>query len=463
MPHNERNNILKRLLKPEIQEMIEQKNWRVLKDFLSEWPTPDIADLLEGFKEEEEMVILFRLLPRDLQSEVFAEIEPEVQLKLLQKLTDEQVRSVISELDPDDRTELFEELPGKMIQKLLNLLSVEDRKETLKLLGFPKDSVGRSMTPDYVGIRLYWNVEQALAHIRKFGKDAETINVVYIVDDNWHLLGEVHLRKLILSDPKEKIENIMESQCISINAHADQEEAVKLMERYDLIALPVVDNENTLLGIITIDDVVDVLREEQTEDFTKISAVNAESVGLGFITRLKEVPLAKLYRSRVTWLFALLIMDLLTGGIIQSFERTIAKYVVLVTFLPVLVDTAGNAGAQSATLVIRSLALGNIRPKDWLILLGREFILAILLGLTMGLGISIMGIIRGRSLAIAMVVVFAMIINVIVGCLIGIMLPFIFIRFKKDPAAASTPLITTLADIFGTGIYLTIAFMLLGT
>ncbi len=460
MPHRERNNVLKKLLKPEIQEMIVQKNWKVLKDVLSEWLIPDIADLLEGLKEEE-MVILFRLLPKQLQSEVFAELEDEAQLKLLHKLNDDQVQSVISELDPDDRTDLFEDLPGRMIQRLLNLLTTEDRKETLQLLGFPKDSVGRSMTPDYVGIRLYWNVEQALEHVRKFGKDAETINVVYVVDDKWHLLGEVHLRKLILSDPKETVSSIMEPQCISINAHADQEEAVRLMERYDLIALPVVDDENTLLGIVTIDDIVDVLREEQTEDFTKISAVNAESVGLDFITRLKEVPLSKLYRSRVLWLFALLIMDLFTGGIIQSFEQTIAKYVVLVTFLPVLVDTAGNAGAQSATLVIRSLALGNIKSKDWLELLGREFILAILLGLTMGLGISIMGIVRGRSMLIAAVVVSAMIINVIVGCLIGILLPFIFIKFKRDPAAASTPLITTLADIFGTGIYLTIAFLFL--
>ncbi len=460
MPHRERNNVLKKILKPEIQEMIVLKNWKVLKDVLSEWPVPDIADLLEGLKEEE-MVILFRLLPKQLQSEVFAELEDEAQLKLLHKLNDEQVRSVISELDPDDRTDLFEDLPGRMIQKLLNLLTTEDRKETLQLLGFPKDSVGRSMTPDYVGIRLYWNVEQALEHIRKFGKDAETINVVYVVDDKWHLLGEVHLRKLILSDPKETVSSILEPQCISINAHADQEEAVRLMERYDLIALPVVDDENTLLGIVTIDDIVDVLREEQTEDFTKISAVNAESVGLDFITRLKEVPLSKLYRSRVLWLFALLIMDLFTGGIIQSFEQTIAKYVVLVTFLPVLVDTAGNAGSQSATLVIRSLALGNIKSKDWLELLGREFILAILLGLTMGLGISIMGIIRGRSILIATVVVVAMIINVIIGCLIGILLPFIFLKFKRDPAAASTPLITTLADIFGTGIYLTIAFLFL--
>jgi magnesium transporter len=462
MPHSGRNNILKKLLKPEIQEMIEQKNWKVLKDVLSEWPTPDIADLLERFKEEE-MVILFRLLPKQLQSEVFAELEGDVQIALLQKLTDEQVRAVISELDPDDRTELFEDLPGKMIQKLLNLLTAEDRKETLQLLGFPKDSVGREMTPDYVGIRLYWTVEQALDHIRKFGKDAETINVVYVVDDNWRLLGEVHLRRLILADPKETVESIMEPQCISINAHADKEEAVKLMERYDLIALPVVDNENTLLGIITIDDIVDVLREEQTEDFTKISAVNAESVGLDFITRLKEVPLSKLYRSRVVWLFALLLMDLFTGGIIQSFEETIAKYVVLVTFLPVLVDTAGNAGSQSATLVIRSLALGNIKSKDWLELLGREFIVSILLGLTMGLGISVMGIVRGRSLEIAMVVVLAMIINVIMGCIIGILLPFIFLKFKRDPAAASTPLITTLADIFGTGVYLTIAFLFLGS
>jgi len=457
----EGNGLVSRLLIPEIKELIEQRDWRVLKDILCHWPVQDIADIL-GNLNTEDAIILFRLLPKRLQSAVFSEIEPDMQLALLQKMTDERIREVLAELSPDDRTELFEELPGKVVQKLLNLLPPEDRKESLKLLGFPENSVGRLMTSEYVALRPYWTVERAMKHIRRFGIDAETIDMVYVVDDNWRLLDDVPLRRIILADPKWTIEAVMDHRFISIEAHADQEEAVRLMKHYDLIALPVTDSAGVLLGIVTIDDVIDVLEEEHTEDFTKVSAIETHTVGAKFITKLREIPLRKIYRSRVTWLLTLLIMDLVTGGIIQGFEKTIAKYVVLVTFLPVLVDTAGNAGSQSATLVIRSMALGTIQMRDWLYLLRREFLIAGALGVTMGLGISVMGIVRGGSLLIAQVVVLAMIVNVIVGCTIGVLLPFIFARFKKDPAAASTPLITTLADILGTAIYLGIAYMLLG-
>jgi len=377
-------------------------------------------------------------------------------------MTDERIKEVISQLSPDDRTELFEELPGKIVQKLINLLPSEERRESLQLLGFPEDSIARLMTNEYVAVRPYWTVERAMKHIREFGVDAETIDIIYVVDDGWHLLGYIPLRRVILADSNQIIESIMDRHFISINAHADREKAIKLMKHYDLIALPVIDSEGVLLGIVTIDDIIDVLEEEHTEDFTKIAAIETETIGAKFITNLKKIPLRKIYRSRIIWLLALLLMDLVTGGIIQSFENTIAKYVVLVTFLPVLVDTAGNAGSQSATLVIRSMAIGTIQMKDWFYLLSREFLIAGALGITMGVGISIMGIVRGGSFEIAQVVVLAMIVNVIIGCIIGILLPFIFVRFKKDPAAASTPLVTTLADILGTVIYLGIARMFLG-
>jgi len=253
----------------------------------------------------------------------------------------------------------------------------------------------------------------------------------------------------------------MDYHFVAINADADQEEAVKIFEKYNLVALPVTDSQGHLLGIVTFDDILDVIREEQTEDFTKFSAIETKPRDLDFITNIKKVPIKKLFRARITWLLVLLIMDLVTGGIIQGFEETIARYVVLVTFLPVLVDTAGNAGAQSATLVIRALALGTVKMKDWVYLLGREFIVAGALGLVMGLGISLMGFIRGGSVLIAQVVVLAMFVNVVVGSTIGILLPFIFTKLKKDPATASTPLITTLADIIGTGIYLFIAHLML--
>ena len=433
----------------------------MLKDVISTWHAADIADLFREI-DVKDCAMILRLLPQKLQSEVFSCLDSDIQEAILKSLANEHIKSIIMELEPDDRTELFEEMPPELTRKLINLLSPEEKKIALQLLGYPKDSVGRLMTPDYVALKDHWTVEKAMEHIRKFGKDAETIDMVYVVDDEWHLLDDIPIRRLILANPKQTVRSIMDHQSVSIVANSDQEEAIKIFEKYDLVALPVTDSEGHLLGIVTVDDIIDALREEQTEDFTKFSAIEPKHVGLDFITRLKEVPLRKIFRARITWLLTLLIMDLITGGIIQGFENTIAKYVVLVTFLPVLIDTAGNAGSQSATLVIRALALGTVKLRDWAYLLGKELLVAGALGVTMGLGISIMGIIRGRSILIAQVVVLAMIINVIVGSLIGVLLPFIFIKLKKDPATASTPLITTLADIIGTGIFLGIAYLMLG-
>ncbi len=450
-----------KLLGPEIKEIIQNKDWKTLKDVITSWDAINIADLIKVL-DLKDVIIILRLLPREIQSEVFAEFTSDIQEQILRELTNENIKSIIVELDPDDRTELFEELPPELTRRLISLLPPDERKEALELLGYPEDSVGRLMTPDYVAIKVSWTIEKALKHIRDFGKDAETIDMVYVIDDEWKLLDDIPIRRIILAHPESTVEQIMDYRFVAVSPETDQEEAIKLFEKYDLIALPVTDEEKHLLGIVTVDDIIDALREEQTEDFTKFSAIETEDVGLEFITRLKDVPFTKIFRARITWLLALLIMDLVTGGIIQSFESLIAKYVVLVTFLPVLVDTAGNAGAQSATLVIRAIAVGTVKMKDWLYLLGKELLVGGALGVAMGLGISIMGIIRSKSVAIAEVVVIAMIVNVMVGSLIGVLLPFIFTKFKKDPATASTPLITTLADIIGTGIFLGIAFVMLG-
>jgi len=444
----------------EIKKLIKNKEWKTLKETLSNWHHSDIAELFTELSVKNCTIIL-RMLPPHLQSQVFSELDSELQEKILKSLANGDVKLLIMNLHPDDRTELFEEMPPELTRKLINLLSPKERKEALQLLGYRKDSVGRLMTPDYVAIKPQWTIKKAIEHIREFGKDAETIDVVYVVDEDWHLLDEIPIRKLILADPQKPISSIMDYQFVSIESEADQESAIKLFEKYNLIALPVTDKENHLLGIITVDDIIDVMREEQTEDFTKFSGIESKEIGLEFITKLKEVSLKKIFRARITWLLTLLIMDLVTGGIIQNFEKMLAKYVVLVTFLPVLVDTAGNVGAQSATLVIRALAVGTIKLKDWGYLLIRELLIAGAISIVMGLGISVMGIVRGGSFLIAQVVILAMIINVIIGSLIGILLPFIFTKLKKDPATASTPLITTLADIIGTGIYLGVAYLIL--
>lgn len=451
--------LVKALLKNEILELIKNKDWYNLKEALVEWPSPDIAELLEEL-DEENRIIVFRLLPKKLSAEVFDELNPITKENLILRLTDDHIKNILAELPPDERTDLFEALPGKVTQKLLNLLPYEERKEALQLLGYPENSVGRLMTPDYVAIKRDWTVEEALQHIREYGKNAETINVVYVVDENWKLIDDISLSRLILSEPNEKIEKIMDFHFIAIEANKDQEEAANLMRKYDLIVLPVVDEDGILLGIVTVDDVLNVVEQEHTEDMTKIFAITPETAGVELITDLLKTPVKSLYKSRVSWLIFLLFMDLFTGGIINKFNDMIAKYVVLVTFLPVLIDTAGNAGGQSATLIIRSMALGKIKMKDWFKMFIREILVALLLGLTMGLGISFMGIIRG-GFEVCKVVVISMIVNVIVGCLLGMTLPFMFTKFKKDPATASAPLITTLSDILGTGIYLTIAMIML--
>ena len=360
------------LLQPEVEELIKNKHWRVLKDVISTWHASDIADLFREIDAKDYAIIL-RILPQKLQAEVFSYLDSDIQERIFKSLTDDHMKSIITEMKPDDRTELFEELPPELTRKLINLLSPEKRKIALQLLGYPEDSVGRLITSDYIALKDYWTVEKAMEHIRKFGKDAETIDMVYVVDDEWHLLDDIPIRRLILANPEQTVRSIMDHQFVSITANSDQEEAIKVFEKYDLVALPVTDSEGHLLGIVTVDDIIDALQEEQTEDFTKFSAIEAKHVGFDFITRLKEVPLRKIFRARITWLLTLLIMDLVTGGIIQGFEKTIAKYVVLATFLPVLIDTAGNAGSQSATLVIRALAIGTVNSKDKRLGLSLEF------------------------------------------------------------------------------------------
>ena len=448
------------LLKPEIEELIKSKNYYELKKVIINWEPADIAELLEDLKKEEAISILL-MLPKELQTEVFSEFDTDTQEKIIKSLKDEEIKIIISELSPDDRTSLFEGISPSLTRKLLNLLSPEDRKEALTFLGYPKGSVGRLMTPDYVAIKKDWTIKKAIEHIRKNGKDAETINMIYVVDDNWRLVDDIPLRRLIIADPEEKVESVMDFHYLSITPYEDQEKAIEIMKKYNLIAIPVTDNENHLLGIVTIDDIMDVMEEEQTEDIAKISAIHPGPIGLELITKIKEIPVEKLYKSRIGWILFLLFINIFTGGIINTFKETIAKYIVLVTFLPVLIDTAGNAGSQSAVLVIRAMALKTVEIKDWLYLVLREIFVASLLGFTAGIGISFIGILRTHSLNITICVLLAMILNVVIGSLVGILLPFIFTKFKKDPATASAPLVTTVADIFGTLSYLGLATLFL--
>lgn len=436
-------------LKPEIKELIAQRNWSALKEYVSNWHAPEMADLLLDL-DKPDRVLLYRLLPRTLAVDIFSYFDTSDQDAFLEELTDDETRHLLANLPPDDRTALLEELPGQVTQKLLNLLSPEDLKEARKLLGYPEESIGRLMTPDYVAIRPQWTVGQSMQHLRKKGKDSETINAIYVTNSMWKLIGVVSLRQMVLANLEDTIESIMRTNPIYLSAFDDREEAARTMERYDLFVLPVTDSHGVLVGIVTADDVFDVAQEEATEDFHKGAAVAPLKVSI------KDATINLLYRNRIGWLLILVFVNLISGGILARFEETIAAVVPLVFFLPLLIASGGNAGSQSATLMVRALAMGDIKIRDWASLLLKEIGVAIFIGGTLSIAVWGLGIYRG-GFGVGIVVAMSMLIVVVISSIIGMSVPFLLSKLKMDPAAASSPLITSVADIIGVIVYFTLA------
>jgi len=433
-----------------VRELLARRDWRGLREFLSSFPPPDIAELISELPEGE-MVIAFRLLPRDLAAEVLAELDVEKEEALLERLRDRKLLEVLLELPPDERTDLLEELPGRLTQKLLNILPPAERREALELLGYPENSVGRLMTPDYVALKPYWTIEVALEHIRRFGRDAETVNMVYVVDEKWRLLDDIPLRRVILATLETKVEDIMDHHFVAIEAHADQEEAIRLMEKYDLIALPVVDRDGVLLGIVTVDDILDVLEEEFTEDVQKGASV----VPLG--TSYTAASTLVLFGKRVVWLLLLALAGFLSGSVISAFEEVLGKVIALAAFIPVLIDTGGNTGTQSATLIIRAIATGELTLRRWLSVVAKESAVGILLGTALGSVLYLWSYIWKGDLRVSTVVGLAVVFIVLFANLVGSLLPILLTKLRLDPAVVSSPLITTVMDVTGLLIYFGIA------
>lgn len=445
--------LLGQLLIPDIVEMVEEKRYNDLRIFLSGQPIPEVAELLISLKDSDQLLV-FRLLPRHMADEVFSLIDYPSQNLLLEHMAQDETRAILAALTPDDRTALFEELPANVMQRLLNLLSDKDRKHALSLLSYPKDSVGRLMTNRYVSAREEWTVAETLSHIRSSGRDSETIMIVYVVNEQGVLVDDILLRKLILADLSTPISELMESHFIALHSEQDREEAVMVFKKYDLYALPVVDSEGVLIGIVTNDDILDVSEEEATEDFHKASAMKPLSVGY------LKTPLFTLYRNRVSWLVILVFVSVFSGAGIAYFEELISTYMALIFFLPLLVNSGGNAGSQAATLVIRSMALGELTVKDLPKAFWRESAVSIGLGLSMSIAVFALAWWRAGP-EIALVAALAMTSVVTVSSLLGMLLPFFFRMVKVDPAVASGPLVTSLVDILGILIYLGIASLLL--
>lgn len=438
-----------------LYRFIRKKSWKELRAAMQELDHLQLAEAIDRGSEFES-IVLFRFLSRAQAKEVFQELSHDKQEDIVQGLAEQasQVADLLNDMEPDDRTAFLEELPGEVAQRLMQLLTPDNRAVATRLLGYPEDSIGRLMTPEYVAVRPHFTVEETLAHIRQYGHDSETLNVIYVVDDKWQLLDGLRIREVILASPEQRISDLMDYKYDSLNAFDDQEAAVTAFKKYDRVVLPVVDTKGILLGIVTVDDILDIAEEEGTEDFQKFGAVQD-----AIISPL-QATVSFLYRKRVLWLLALVFVNVFSGAVIQNFENVLAQTLSLVFFLPLLIDSGGNAGSQSATLMIRALAVGDVQLRDWTKLLGKELIVSLLLGLTMALGVSFISAFRAPEIMLVLAITMTAI--VMVGSLIGMLLPFIFTKLKMDPATASAPLITSLADILGVLIYFTVASRLLG-
>ncbi|HOD88860.1 MAG TPA: magnesium transporter [Bacteroidales bacterium] len=442
-------------VKFDFQTFFDEKNWRGLKRALNEYDSIQIAEILEELEENQEIVV-FRLLSREQAKEVFQLLSQEKQEDIIDGIAHnvQNLSNLLNDIEPDDRTAFFEELPGKVSQRLIQLLSPKERQITLQLLGYPEDSIGRLMTPEYVAIKAHYTVERAFQHIRKYGRDSETLNVIYIIDDERKLIDDIKIKELILADPQEKVENLIDSKFVALNVMDDQETAIKAFTDYDRVALPVVNDDGVLLGIVTFDDIMDVAEEESTEDFHKFGSIQSA------ITNPLKETIFNLYKNRIIWLVALVFMNVFSGAAISHYESVIQTMVSLVFFLPLLIASAGNAGSQSATLMIRALAVGDVEVKDWYKLIWKELLVSLLLGLTMAATVALVASFRAPE--IILVLIITMVLIVITGSLVGLILPFIFTKFKLDPATASAPLITSIADICGILIYFSVAKWILG-
>ena len=407
----------------------------------------DLADVLE----ELEPSLGWRLLERlPSRAEVFTYFEPEQQVRLAREFPRATLAALVSEMPADERTDLFKRFDQNQRDMLLPALAHAEREDIRKLSSFVEGTAGALMTSDYAMLKKDMTVAQAMAYLRDEAPDAETIYQAYVVDEQRNLLGVVSLRDLILADLNKSLQDLMTSDVVRALVTDDQEDIAKKIARYDLLALPITDEDGVLVGIVTYDDAMDVVSEEVTEDIHKSAGVST------IIGNLKDASIGLLYRKRVFWLVLLVFGNLFSGAGIAHFEDIIAANIVLVFFLPLLVDSGGNAGAQSATLMVRALATGEVVMRDWLYLIGREALVALALGVTMAAAVSILGYIRGDEV-IALVLALSMVSIVMIGCMIGMSLPFVLSKFNFDPASASAPLITSVCDAVGVVIYLFIA------
>ena len=438
-----------------IKELIETKQYRLLREELSEMNEADIAAIMEELSGED-MLTVFRFLPKDMAAEVFSYLPIEHQQGIVAELSDKEAANIIDNLMADDAVDFLEEMPANVVKRLLANASPDTRRDINQLLRYPEDSAGSIMTVEYVDLKETLTVEQAIRRIRRTGVDRETIDICYVLDGKRRLIGTVTLRRLLLSPADERIENIMHENVISIHTLMDQEEVSRQFQKYDFTSMPVVDNEERLVGIITVDDVVDILQEETTEDIEKMAAIvpnDRPYMRTGIIDTWKK---------RIPWLLFLMVSATFTGKIITSFEDALSSCVILTAFIPMLMDTGGNAGGQASATIIRGLSLEEIEFDDLFRVMWKELRVGILCGVTLAAANFVKMLVIDRTGAsVAAVVCITLVASVSIAKLIGCSLPMLARRLGFDPAVMASPFITTIVDALSLMVYFRIATMIL--
>jgi magnesium transporter len=421
-------------------QLLNEKKYNIIKSELGNYQTADIAEFIEEL-EEKQALVFFRLLPKEIASEVFSYLSVDRQAEISALANEKELANIVADLYFDDKVDYLEEMPAYVVKKILRNTSEAERKLINQFLAYPENSAGSLMTIEFVDIKKELTVSEVLDKIRKTGPNKETIYTCYVTDSWRHLLGTISLKELVLADVNTKIEDIMHTGPIYVNTHDDQEDIADTFKKYDLLAIPVVDNENRLVGIITIDDIVDVIEEENTEDFYKMAAVapsDEEYINTGVLA---------LSRKRIIWLLVLMISATFTGYIIKSFESTLSSVIALSAFIPMLMNTGGNAGSQASAIVIRSIVLGELSFKDIFKVFWKELRISLLVGSVLGfLNFIRIFFLERYSFPIALTVSATMLFTVVIAKVIGGMLPIIAKKLRLDPAIMSTPIISTIVD-----------------
>jgi magnesium transporter len=450
------------VLKEQLEQVIHSGDPLQIRDWLDNQNISDVADLVYEMPDYESQIIAAMSVHR--AAGVFKILEFSTQKSIIQTLPPTKTAELLNELPPDDRTDFLEELPSNVVRELIKLLDTEERKITLSLLGYPENSVGRLMTPDYVYVYENNTVQQVLDTVRRVGKNSETIDVIYVINNKGELLDDIRIREFILATPDKKVSELMDGRVISMNAYEDQELANDVFKMNNRVALPVVSNSNKLLGIITIDDILWVATEEFSEDIQKIGGTAALD------QPYLEMPLVQLFKKRIGWLVVLFLGEMLTATAMAYFEDEIAKATVLALFIPLIISSGGNSGSQASTLIIQAMAVGEITLRDWWRVMRREILSGVMLGSVLGtvgffrifLWNSINPNLYGQHwMLVGITVGFALLGVVLWGTLCGSMLPMVLKRLGADPAVSSAPFVATLVDVTGLVIYFSVAFLIL--